>query len=209
MKKLPLTILATLSLFLFALPADALHLCAKADLKGADPTQPKNNSPIKLREQCKSPKEVSIGTTEQLSALQQPKSWRCEPAIGATLADGIGVAACPSGSLPKVRSWPQEGGGPPGVYFVGAFCPPGIAIDQINLETCTTYPDGDRVEHRGWGTGGGYSMPEVVCCEYSSPPKQYDPSIRTRFCKDRPSEALPGAPCGPAAPAGPCAPATP
>ena len=54
--------------------ARALHLCAKADLRGPDPTAPKNNSPIKLREQCKSPKEVSIGTTADLAEIQANKA---------------------------------------------------------------------------------------------------------------------------------------
>lgn len=57
-----------LSLFLFATSTDALQLCAKADLKGPDPTKPRNNSPIKLRETCKPIKEVSIGTTDKLLA---------------------------------------------------------------------------------------------------------------------------------------------
>ena len=50
--------------------AQALELCAKADTRGPDPTAPKNNSPIKLRTACKPVKEVSLGTTGQLAALQ-------------------------------------------------------------------------------------------------------------------------------------------
>ena len=62
---------------LLALPStnaygQALQLCAKANK--ANPTQVKPNSPIKLRIQCKvskrgTPKEVSIGTTDQLAAI--------------------------------------------------------------------------------------------------------------------------------------------
>jgi hypothetical protein len=55
---------------LMATPASALHLCAKADIKGPDPTAPRNNSPIKLRTACKPIKEVSLGTTQQLIAIQ-------------------------------------------------------------------------------------------------------------------------------------------
>ena len=39
-------------------------------MRGPDPTAPKNNSPIKLRTACKPVKEVSLGTTGQLAALQ-------------------------------------------------------------------------------------------------------------------------------------------
>ena len=50
--------------------AGGLHLCAKADLRGPDATAPKAKSAIKLREECRSTKEVSLGTTEDLQQIQ-------------------------------------------------------------------------------------------------------------------------------------------
>ena len=65
-----------LTLALITGPADAavLHLCAKADIRGPDPTAAKNNSPIKLREECHPVKEVSLGTTEDLAEIQANKA---------------------------------------------------------------------------------------------------------------------------------------
>ena len=63
-------LLVTLLLLPIPTASEALELCAKADLRGPDPTAPRNNSPIKLREQCKSPKEVSIGSTADLAKVQ-------------------------------------------------------------------------------------------------------------------------------------------
>ena len=65
-----LVLLVTLLLLPIPTASEALELCAKADLRGPDPTAPRNNSPIKLREQCKSPKEVSIGSTADLAKVQ-------------------------------------------------------------------------------------------------------------------------------------------
>ena len=50
--------------------AGGLHLCAKADLRGPDETAPKAKSSIKLREECRPNKEVSLGTTEDLQQIQ-------------------------------------------------------------------------------------------------------------------------------------------
>ena len=63
-------LLIPLFLVCFATSGQALELCAKADVRGPDPTAPKNNSPIKLRTACKPGKEVSLGTTEDLAKVQ-------------------------------------------------------------------------------------------------------------------------------------------
>ncbi|HAC81255.1 MAG TPA: hypothetical protein DCG06_13225 [Deltaproteobacteria bacterium] len=88
---------------LMATPASALHLCAKADIKGPDPTAPRNNSPIKLRTACKPIKEVSLGTTQQLIAIQSLDLEALQQLAASRDADGKDVVEIQS-DIVKFRS---------------------------------------------------------------------------------------------------------
>ena len=85
------------SLFLLSQPTatGALELCVKADFRGPDPTAPTNNSPIKLRKECRLGKEVSLGTTEDLAKIQ---------ANEAAIATNAGDIATESARRPRSSS---------------------------------------------------------------------------------------------------------
>ncbi len=67
----PLTLITALVGGTGTASATTLHLCARADLRGPDPTAPRMNAPIRLQTECRPRTQVSLGTidTDELSEI--------------------------------------------------------------------------------------------------------------------------------------------